>query len=99
MDQETATKMRIDSLVALITSQVVTPEEVAIAIAQSGLIPGLTLDIEARKHALKEAMGEVKSRMMTPPTKPEPEPTPAGKAPAAKASKRKTPSKAAGRQV
>lgn len=98
LDVATAEKMRIDSLVALIQSQVATAEEGALSIRTIAPNLGLLLAAEPREKALKESYKEIENRMMTPPTKPE-EPKPVGGAPAAKSSKRKTPSKAAKRQV
>lgn len=99
LDVATAEKMKIDMLVALITSQVIVPEEAAISLSHAAPSLGLVIDLEARQKALKEALTEVGNRMMEGPQKPEPPKPVAGGGPAAKASERKTPSKAAKRQV
>jgi phage-related protein (TIGR01555 family) len=98
LDVATAENMAITSLVSLIQSQVATPEEGALSLRN--IAPNLRLNIaaEPREKALKESYKEIENREMTPPTKPE-EPKVVGGRPAAKQSERKTPSKAAKRQV
>jgi phage-related protein (TIGR01555 family) len=102
LDVATAENMRIQSLVSLIENQVVLQEEAALSLRKIAPNLGLTIDAESREAALKQALGEIKKREMTGPVK-EPEPAPAaGGANGArqtKMSKRKTPSKAAKRQV
>jgi len=98
LDVATAEKMRIDSAVALITAQAVLPEEVALSLKRIAPSLGLTIDAEARRTALTEALKELSARELTTPA-PLPEVEPKGVAPAAKATARKTPAKAKGRQT
>ena len=97
MDVATAEKMRIDAAVALITSQSVLPEEVALSLKRIAPSLGLTVDHDARRTALVEALKELSARELTTPA-PLGDP-PGGVSPAPKASARKTPSKAQGRQA
>ncbi len=101
LDVKTAEKMAIDSCVALITSQVALPEEVALSLTKIAPSLGLMLDRAAREKALKEALTEVENREMTGPVPEEPEPVvgPKGVSQPTKSSERKTPSKAAGKQI
>lgn len=95
LDVATAEKMRIDNAIALIANQVVLPEEVAMGLsdlARTG-VRGLKLDTAAREKAMKLGLEELANRELGE------EEEPVGQAPAAKSSERKTPSKAAGKQV
>jgi phage-related protein (TIGR01555 family) len=94
LDVATGEKMKIDQVVALIGAQVCAPEEAALSLGKIAPTLGLTVDVESRKKALKLALEEVESREWN-----EPEEEMPGVAPAAKASERKTPSKAAKKQV
>lgn len=95
LDVATTAKMQVDSLAALITSQVLLPEEAALNLKR--VMPEITIDLDARRKALVEATKELESREMTGPGKVE-EP-PEGVSPAPKETKRKTPAKARGRQA
>lgn len=97
LDCATAEKMAIDSCVALVTSQVALPEEVALSLTKIAPTLGLMLNREPREQALQEALEEIKNREMTGPI-PEEVEEPAGVAQPTKASKRKSPAKAQGRQ-
>lgn len=95
LDVATAENMRITSAVALATAFVVTPEEIALNLPEISTrgIAGLKIDTAPREKALKDAMLEVENRELGV------EEDPAGVAPTEKKSERKTPSKAAGKQV
>lgn len=93
LDVQTGEKMRVDTAVALITSQVAQPEEIALSLGRIAPTLGLDLDLDARQKALKAAMAEVASRDVIPEDEP---PAPVA---APKSSERKTPSKTAGKQV
>jgi phage-related protein (TIGR01555 family) len=95
LDVATAEKMAIDSVVALILNQVATPEEVALSLKK--IAPGLKLhlDPEPRLAAMTEAMTELAAREMTGAV---PEPVEPDNTPPTKASARKTPAKARGKQ-
>lgn len=113
LDVATGEKMAVDSLVALITSQVIVPEEAALNLSKVAPSLRLQLDLEPRRAALEEALEEIENRQMTG-TNPEPEPMvaegeaeaegeeyegPDGVSPPTKASERKTPAMARGRQA
>lgn len=98
LDVATATKMNIDSAVALVGAGIVLPEEVALSLSRLAPTLGLIIDAPSRQKALKDALKELEDREMTG-VNAQPEEEPGGVKPAAKASERKTPSKAAGRQV
>jgi hypothetical protein len=106
LDVDTAEKMRIDSLVGLIGAQVLLPEEAALNLDSVAPKLGIKLDKESRHVALEAGLAEVEERASTSaeaqqsnevelkkagPPKPGMKPT--------KASERKTPSKAKGRQT
>ena len=97
LDVATAEKMKIDGAVALVTGQVALPEEVALSLRRIAPTLGLTINTDARRAMLVEALKELSAREMPGPGE-APEP-PAGVSPSTKSSERKTPSKAAGRQV
>jgi phage-related protein (TIGR01555 family) len=102
LDVTTASKMKVDTAVALITAQAILPEEVALSL--QNMVPdlGLIVDTASREKALKVALKEVEEREMTGPNaQPEPEEVDAGAGVSqpTKSSERKTPSKAAGKQV
>jgi hypothetical protein len=101
--------MKVTSAVALIQAQAVLPEEVALSLAEMCPNLKLTLDTESRRKALKDGLQEVENREATSAAAQQenqvelkkagpPKPMNAnGKV--AKSSERKTPSKAAKRQV
>ena len=97
LDVATAENMRITGATALVTGKVVLPEELALSLKKLAPTLGLTVNRASRLKALKIALEELEKREMTGPEA-EPEPAP-GAAPATKMSERKTPSKAAGKQV
>jgi phage-related protein (TIGR01555 family) len=113
LDVQTAENMRVTSATGLITSEVVTPEEVALNLSRIAPTLRMQIDLDARRKAMKAAMEEVANRE-TGIGKLEAEgevstnnsikvekakPKPVAGAPKTKMSKRKTPSKAAKRQV
>jgi phage-related protein (TIGR01555 family) len=98
VDIATAEKMAIDACVALVTAQVVLPEEVALSLRIIAPMLGIVIDAASREKALKAALAEVEKREMTGPAKEE-EPLPGAGAPTAKSSERKTPAKTAKRQT
>ena len=97
LDVATAENMRITSATTLVTAGVVLPEEVALSLPNMAPTLGLRLDMAARLKALPEALKELSNREMTGPNAPE-EP-PEGVVAPEKKTERKTPSKAAKRQV
>ncbi len=111
LDVATAENMRITSALALVTSQAWTPEEVALNMDVIAPTMGVRIDLEPRRKALEaahseieertlglgamEAQGEVATENAIKLEKAKPKAAP----PASKQSERKTPSKAAKRQV
>lgn len=113
LDVQTAENMRVTSATGLITSEVVTPEEVALNLSRIAPTLRMQIDLDARRKAMKAAMEEVANRELGM-GKLEAEgevstnnsiklekakPKPVAGAPKTKMSKRKTPSKAQGRQA
>ena len=95
LDVATAENMKVQSAVALITSMALLPEEVALSLDEVAPTLGITVNKEARRKALIEALKELGDREMTGPME-EPEVAPTGVSPKTRVSKRKTPAKAAG---
>lgn len=114
LDVATAENMRVTSLMAAVTTLVIQPEEAAMALETAAPGLGLRLDMESRKTALeaaheeisnrevglgaKEAESELSTNAAVTVAKAKPAPN-ANNASKAKQSGRKTPSKAARRQV
>lgn len=112
IDVATMENMRVTSALACVTSMVASPEEVALSMPEIAPTLGLRLDVASRKAALPDALGEVSNREMglgkmeaesevqtNSAVKAAKSKPVAGKAPAGKMSKRKTPAKAAKRQT
>lgn len=109
LDVATAENMRITSALAMVTAQAWTPEEVALNMDVIAPTMGARIDMEPRRAALAAAHEEVKSRtlglgQMEAQGKVEAKTAVASKPPSAgtpapRQSERKTPSKAAKRQV
>lgn len=93
LDVATAEKMRIDAVLAAVTSQVVLPEEAALSLQDVAPTLGLRLNTQAREKAMKAALAEVSSRELYE------DPAEAAGVPAEKTSERKTPSKTQGKQA
>lgn len=98
LDVATKENMVLTSMCSLVEANVLLPEEVALNLRTLAPSLDITIDLDSRLKALKEALTEVTQRMMTGPTKPE-EPKPVAGGPKPRQSERKTPSKAAKRQV
>jgi len=98
VDVATSEKMQVDSMVALITSQVLVPEEVGLNLERVIPSMGLRIDRPARIKALREALAELENREMTSPSE-APEMEPEGVVPPENSGERKTPAAAAGAQT
>lgn len=111
IDVATMENMRMTSALAAVTSEVATPEEVALSLNEIAPTLGLRIDVASRKKALKAALSEVGNREMgmgkaeaqgelaTKQAVAVAKAKPTAGAPAGKMSARKTPAKAAKRQV
>lgn len=115
LDVATTENMRVTSLVAAVTAQMIQPEEGAMALPLAAPGLGLRLDMEPRKEALEaaheeianrevglgkmEAESELSTESAVTVAKAKPQPMNKNNAGKAKNSERKTPSKAAKRQV
>lgn len=100
LDVKTAEKMAIDAVAALITNQVILPEEAALALRRIAPTLGITIDVDARIEALVAGLEELRARELGKPAATvDPNTGETTGAPAAKASGRKTPSKAQGQQA
>jgi phage-related protein (TIGR01555 family) len=98
LDVANGEKMRVDSVIGLVASDILLPEEAALNLRKIAPTMNLTIQADAREKAMKAAAAELESREHY--EEPEPAAVPgASGGPSAKASKRKTPAKTAGRQT
>jgi len=95
LDVATAENMKVQSVVALVTAMALLPEEVALNLETIAPTLGVTVDKEARRKALVEALKELGDREMTGPME-VPEEEPVGVSPNTRVSERKTPAAAKG---